>query len=148
MTWVFNLAFGPVEVALPLFVTAELHADVGLLGAYWVAFGIGAVIGALALGAAGRLPLWSAVLGIIAGHGIGLLPFSFTHTALPSVSFFELATDRVIAIERFSVEWVAAASGACSLVSRDKGPLELAGLNANPAARPVSDDQAVVSRWL
>ncbi|MFC9821587.1 hypothetical protein ACFV0H_30630 [Streptomyces erythrochromogenes] len=63
------------------------------------------------------------------------------------MSFFELATDRVTATERFSVEWAAAASGASSLVSRAKGPLELAGLNANPAARPVSDDQAVVSRW-
>ncbi|MGW0671538.1 hypothetical protein [Streptomyces sp. NPDC002746] len=64
------------------------------------------------------------------------------------MSFFELATDRVIATECFIVEWAAAASGASSLVSRNKGPLELVGLNANLAARPVSDDQAVVSRWL
>ena len=76
VTWLFNLAFGPVEVALPLFVTDDLHAGPGLLGQYWAAFGIGAVIGALALGVARRLPLWPAMLAIIAGHGIGMLPFA------------------------------------------------------------------------
>ncbi|MFE7767281.1 MFS transporter [Streptomyces sp. NPDC057438] len=91
VTWVFNLAFGPVEVALPLFVSADLDAGAGLLGAYWAAFGIGAVIGALALGAARRLPLWPAMLGIIAGHGVGMLPFAITHTALPSLIGFAFA---------------------------------------------------------
>ncbi|MEW2087198.1 MFS transporter [Streptomyces sp. NPDC005283] len=88
VTWVFNLAFGPVEVALPLFVSDNLDAGAGLLGTYWAAFGIGAVIGALALGAARQLPLWQAMLGIIAGHGVGMLPFAITHTALPSVIGF------------------------------------------------------------
>ncbi|MFJ2703600.1 MFS transporter [Streptomyces sp. NPDC087428] len=91
VTWVFNLAFGPVEVALPLFVSGNLGAGAGLLGAYWAAFGIGAVIGALALGAAGRLPLWPTMLGIIAGHGIGMLPFALTDTALPSLIGFAFA---------------------------------------------------------
>lgn len=91
VTWVFNLAFGPVEVALPLFVSGNLGAGAGLLGAYWAAFGIGAVIGALALGAAGRLPLWPAMLGIITGHGIGMLPFALTDTALPSLTGFAFA---------------------------------------------------------
>ncbi|MFF9126602.1 MFS transporter [Streptomyces sp. NPDC014889] len=91
VTWVFNLAFGPVEVALPLFVSGELHAGAGLLGAYWAAFGVGAVIGALALGAVRRLPLWPAMLGIIAGHGIGMLPFALTHTSLPSMIGFAFA---------------------------------------------------------
>ncbi|MDX2685433.1 hypothetical protein [Streptomyces scabiei] len=44
-------------------VSDDLDAGAGLLGAYWTAFGIGAV-GALALGAAKRLPLWPAMLGI------------------------------------------------------------------------------------
>jgi predicted MFS family arabinose efflux permease len=91
VTWVFNLAFGPVEVALPLFVSDNLDAGAGLLGAYWAAFGIGAVIGALALGAARQLPLWPAMLGIIAGHGVGMLPFAITHTALPSLIGFAFA---------------------------------------------------------
>jgi predicted MFS family arabinose efflux permease len=91
VTWVFNLAFGPVEIALPLFVTDDLHAGAGLLGAYWAAFGIGAIIGALALGVARWLPLWPAMLGIIAGHGIGMLPFALTHTAFPSMIGFAFA---------------------------------------------------------
>ena len=91
VTWAFNLAFGPVEVALPLFVTGDLDAGPGLLGEYWAAFGIGAVIGALALGVVRRLPLWPVMLGIIAAHGIGMLPFAFTHTALPSLIGFAFA---------------------------------------------------------
>jgi predicted MFS family arabinose efflux permease len=91
VTWLFNLAFGPVEVALPLFVSDNLDAGAGLLGAYWAAFGVGAVIGALALGAARRLPLWPAMLGIIAGHGVGMLPFAVTHTTLPSLIGFAFA---------------------------------------------------------
>nr|WP_229401679.1 MFS transporter [Micromonospora okii] len=90
VTWVFNLAFGPVEVALPMFVS-DLGAGAGLLGAYWAAFGVGAVIGASALGAARRLPLWPAMLGIIAGHGLGLLPFALTETAFPSLIGFAFA---------------------------------------------------------
>jgi hypothetical protein len=77
VTWVFNLAFGPVEVALPLFVSDNLDAGAGLLG--------------VALGAARQLPLWPAMLGIIAGHGIGMLPFAITHTALPSLIGFAFA---------------------------------------------------------
>ncbi|MFJ4844620.1 MULTISPECIES: MFS transporter [unclassified Streptomyces] len=93
VTWVFNLAFGPVEVALPLFVSGDLDAGAGLLGAYWAAFGIGAVVGALALGAAGRprLPLRPAILGIIAGHGVGMLPFAVTRSAVPSLIGFAFA---------------------------------------------------------
>ena len=91
MTWLFNLSFGPVEVALPLFVTDDLHAGPELLGQYWAAFGIGAVTGALALGAASRLPLWPAMPAIIAGHGIGMLPFAFTGSAVPSLLGFAFA---------------------------------------------------------
>ena len=91
VTWLFNLAFGPVEVALPLFVTDDLHAGPGLLGEYWAAFGIGAGVGALALGAATRLPLWPAMLAIIAGHGIGMLPFAYADSAVPSLIGFAFA---------------------------------------------------------
>jgi predicted MFS family arabinose efflux permease len=87
----FNLAFGPVEVALPLFVTDDLHAGPGLLGEYWAAFGLGAVVGALALGAARRLPLWPTMLAIIAGHGVGMLPFVHADSAVPSLIGFAFA---------------------------------------------------------
>jgi predicted MFS family arabinose efflux permease len=88
VTWFFNLSFGPVEVALPLFVTRDLHAGPGLLGVYWALFGSGAVIGALALGATRRLPLWPVMLGIIAAHGLGLLPFALHTSPVPSLIGF------------------------------------------------------------
>lgn len=91
VTWFFNFSYGPVEVALPLFVTRDLHGGPGVLGAYWALFGIGGVLGALALGAARRLPLWPVMLGIIAVHGLGLLPFARHATALPSLIGFALA---------------------------------------------------------
>jgi len=60
-------------------------------GRYWAAFGVGAVIGALAPGGARRLPLWPAMLAIIAGHGVGLLAFAITPVAVPSVVGFAFA---------------------------------------------------------
>ncbi|MFG3603804.1 MFS transporter [Micromonospora chersina] len=75
MTWLFNLAYGPIEVALPLFVSETLHAGADVLGLYWAAFGVGAAVGALAVGAVRELPLWPVLLCIIAGHGLAMLPF-------------------------------------------------------------------------
>ncbi|MFE7189438.1 MFS transporter [Kitasatospora sp. NPDC057541] len=91
LTWLFNLAYGPVEVALPLFVVHSLDDGAGLLGVYWAAFGLGSVVGALGAGAAGRLPLWPTVIAIVAGHGIALLPFAAAHTAVPSLIGFAAA---------------------------------------------------------
>ena len=47
--------------------------------------------GALAVGATSRLPLWPAMPAIIAGHGIGMLPFAFTGSAVPSLIGFAFA---------------------------------------------------------
>jgi predicted MFS family arabinose efflux permease len=90
VTWLFNLLYGPVEVALPLFVIEDLHAGPSVLGLYWAAFGIGAVAGALAAGSLRRLPLWPIVLGIIAGHGVALLPFGFDAPVIVSLVGFAL----------------------------------------------------------
>lgn len=49
LTWLFFFLYGPVEDALPVYVSRELHASAGLLGAYWTSFGaIGAADGELA----------------------------------------------------------------------------------------------------
>ena len=90
VTWLFNLFYGPIEVALPLFVAQDLHAGAGALGLYWAAFGIGAVIGALAVGALRRLPLWPVLLCIIAGHGLAMLPFALHAPAAFSLAGFAL----------------------------------------------------------
>jgi hypothetical protein len=70
LTWFFNLLYGPVEVALPLHVAEDLQAPGTLLGLYWMMFGVGAVIGGLAVGALRRLPLWPVTVGIVLGWGV------------------------------------------------------------------------------
>jgi MFS family permease len=88
LTWFFNLLYGPVEVALPLHVTADLHAPGTLLGLYWTLFGIGAVLGGLAVGALRQLPLWPVTIVIVVGWGLCLLPFGFdVPTAVTLTSF-------------------------------------------------------------
>ncbi|WP_051741974.1 MFS transporter [Kitasatospora sp. MBT66] len=88
LTWLFNLAWGPVEVALPLFVGQELAAGPGLLGTYWAAFGVGAVLGALAVGMLRRGAVRRVLLGIVAAHGVALLSFAPPGPAAVSVAGF------------------------------------------------------------
>ncbi|KOV31696.1 hypothetical protein ADK60_14725 [Streptomyces sp. XY431] len=88
LTWLFNLAWGPVEVALPLFVGQELAAGPGLLGTYWAAFGVGAVLGALAVGMLRRGAVRRVLLGIVAAHGVALLSFAPPGPAVISVAGF------------------------------------------------------------
>jgi predicted MFS family arabinose efflux permease len=89
LTWFFNLLYGPVEVALPLHVT-ELGAPGTLLGLYWMLFGIGAVLGGLAVGALRRLPLWPVTVGIVLAWGFSLLPFGFDAPTAVTVACFTL----------------------------------------------------------
>ncbi len=70
LTWFFNLLYGPVEVALPLHVTDDLHASGTLLGLYWMLFGIGAVLGGLAVGALRQLPRWPVTVAIVVAWGL------------------------------------------------------------------------------
>ncbi|HEV2784293.1 MAG TPA: MFS transporter [Actinophytocola sp.] len=83
LTWFFNFLYGPVEVALPLHVTDDLHAPGTLLGVYWMLFGVGAVLGGLTVGALRRLPLWPVTAGIVVGWGLALLPFGFDVFGVP-----------------------------------------------------------------
>jgi MFS family permease len=90
LTWFFYLLYGPVEVALPLHVTDDLHAPGTLLGLYWMLFGIGAVLGGLAVGALRRLPLWPVTVVIVVGWGLSLLPFGFDVPTAVTVACFTL----------------------------------------------------------
>ncbi|GAA4903029.1 putative MFS family arabinose efflux permease [Stackebrandtia albiflava] len=90
LTWFFNLLYGPVEVALPLHVTEDLHAPGTLLGAYWMLFGIGAVLGGLAVGALRRLPLWPVTVAIVILWGLALWPFGLGASTLVTVAAFTL----------------------------------------------------------
>ena len=90
LTWFFNFLYGPVEVALPLHVTLDLHASGTLLGLYWMLFGIGAVLGGLAVGALRQLPLWPVTVGIVIAWGLALLPFGFGVPTAVTVACFTL----------------------------------------------------------
>ena len=90
LTWFFNLLYGPVEVALPLHVTDDLHAPGTVLGLYWTLFGIGAVLGGLTIGALRRLPLWPVMVGIVVAWGLVLLPFGFDVPTAVTVACFAL----------------------------------------------------------
>ncbi|BCJ70789.1 hypothetical protein CS0771_03330 [Catellatospora sp. IY07-71] len=78
LTAVFCLLYGPVEVALPLFVVDTLGRSADFLGAYWAVFGVGAVIGGLLAGTLRRVAPWPFTIAVIAGWGAALLPFGFT----------------------------------------------------------------------
>jgi MFS family permease len=88
LTWFFNLLYGPVEVALPLHVTDDLHASGALLGLYWMLFGIGAVLGGLAVGTLRRLPLWPVMVGIVIAWGLLLVPFGLGAATVVTVACF------------------------------------------------------------
>ena len=90
LTWLFNFFYGPVEVALPLFVGQDLHGGASLLGLYWAVFGVGAVAGALGVGALRRRPNWPVMICIVAGHGVAMLPFALLAPAVVSLAGFAL----------------------------------------------------------
>ncbi|MEU6141746.1 MFS transporter [Streptomyces sp. NPDC047081] len=90
LTWFFNFLYGPLEVALPLHVTDDLHAPGTLLGLYWALFGVGAVTGGLAVGALRRLPLWPVTVAIVIGWGLTLLPFGLGASTAVTVACFTL----------------------------------------------------------
>lgn len=90
LTWFFNFLYGPVEVALPLHVTDDLHSGASLLGLYWTLFGAGAVLGGLTVSALSKLPHWPVTLGIVAGWGLMLVPFGLGATAGISLVCFAL----------------------------------------------------------
>ena len=90
LTWFFNLLYGPVEVALPLHVTDDLHAPGTLLGLYWTLFGIGALLGGLTVGALRQLPLWPVTIAIVIAWGVALLPFGLDAPTAVTVACFTL----------------------------------------------------------
>jgi hypothetical protein len=74
LSFVFFLLYGPVEVALPVHVASELHGSAMLLGWFWAANGVGAVLGSMIAPYLRHWPLWPTMIGIVAGWGTALLP--------------------------------------------------------------------------
>jgi predicted MFS family arabinose efflux permease len=88
-TLAFNGLYGPVEVALPVYVSQTLHAGPAVLGGYWTLFGCGATAGALAAGWVQRFGLWRVSVAVIAGWGACLVPLGLTGSV--AVGFAALA---------------------------------------------------------
>ena len=87
LTWLFFFLYGPVEDALPVYVATDLHAQAGLLGAYWTSFGIGAFASSLLTGVLRGRSSRLVVLLIVAGWGACLVPFAFAPIAITLASF-------------------------------------------------------------
>jgi hypothetical protein len=69
VTWLFFFLYGPVEVALPVYVAHDQAAPAGLLGAYWTSFGAGALVATLITGALRARNMRRMTLLIVAGWG-------------------------------------------------------------------------------
>jgi MFS family permease len=87
VTWVFFFLYGPVEVALPVYVAHDQAAPAGLLGLYWTSFGIGALIATLVTGALRARNMRRMALLIVAGWGACLLPFAIAPIPVTVASF-------------------------------------------------------------
>ncbi len=90
VTCVLFFLYGPVEVALPVHVAHELHGSAGLLGLYWMVFGVGATLGGLGAGLVRHRPLWLVVVAIIIGWGAALLPLGLTDLVGPGLVGFAI----------------------------------------------------------
>ena len=87
VTWVFFFLYGPVEVALPVYVAVDLQASAGLLGAYWTTFGVGALAANLITGTIRGRNMRRITLLIVGGWGACLLPFAFARIPVTLVAF-------------------------------------------------------------
>jgi predicted MFS family arabinose efflux permease len=76
LSFMFNLLYGPIEVALPVFVADRLGGSPAVLGWIWGTFGAGAVVGSLITGTLRRLPFWPTILAIVAAWGVVVLPLA------------------------------------------------------------------------
>jgi predicted MFS family arabinose efflux permease len=87
VTWLFFFLYGPVEVALPVYVARDQAAPAGLLGVYWTSFGLGALVATLITGALRARNMRRVTLFIVAGWGACLLPFAIAPVPITVFSF-------------------------------------------------------------
>jgi hypothetical protein len=88
LTLIYYFLYGPVEVALPLYVTGPLHGGAGLLGLFWFVFGIGATAGSLTAGLVRRLPLWPVLVVAVIGWGAALAPLGLLRLPVAALACF------------------------------------------------------------
>jgi hypothetical protein len=88
LTVVYFFLYGPVEVALPLYVTGPLHGSAGLLSLFWAVFGVGATAGSVVAGLTRRLPLWPVLMTAVIGWGAALAPLGLLTLRIPALACF------------------------------------------------------------
>jgi predicted MFS family arabinose efflux permease len=87
----FFFLFGPFYAAMPIHVAEDLHAPATLLGVYYTAFGIGAVVGGLVTGYLRRWPLWPTTVGVVVAFGAAMLPLGLGAPTGIALASFALA---------------------------------------------------------
>jgi predicted MFS family arabinose efflux permease len=87
LTWLFFFLYGPVEVALPVYVAHDLDGDARLLGLYWTVFGVGALAATLATGFLRGHDMRRITLVIVIGWGACLVPFGFAPVPVTLICF-------------------------------------------------------------
>ena len=88
LTVVYYFLYGPVEVALPLYVTGPLGGSAALHGVFWTVFGIGATAGSVIAGLTRRLPLWPTLVAAVIGWGAALTPLGLLGLPVPALACF------------------------------------------------------------
>ncbi|WP_327001560.1 MFS transporter [Dactylosporangium sp. NBC_01737] len=91
LSFAFFFLFGPFYVAMPVHVASDLHAPATVLGAYYTAFGAGALLGGLATGYLRRWSLWPTTIGIVLAFGAAMLPLGLGAPTVLAVTSFALA---------------------------------------------------------
>ena len=88
LTVVYFFLYGPVEVALPLYVTGPLRGNAGLLSLFWAVFGVGATAGSIVAGLTRRLPVWPILMTAVIGWGAALAPLGLLALPVPALACF------------------------------------------------------------
>jgi hypothetical protein len=88
LTVVYYFLYGPVEVALPMYVTGPLGGSSALLSLFWTVFGIGATAGSITAALARRLPVWPVLVAAVIGWGAALAPLGLLRLPVPALACF------------------------------------------------------------
>ncbi|MFP3389823.1 MFS transporter [Brevibacillus sp. SIMBA_040] len=76
-TFLFNMSYGPIEVALPLYANQDLQGGSVALGMLWSSLAIGALLGSLFFSTINwKIPLGATLAGIIVAWGLTTLPLA------------------------------------------------------------------------
>ena len=88
LTVAYYFLYGPVEVALPLYVTGPVRGSAALLGLFWTVFGIGATVGSVITGLTRRLPVWPVLVAAVIGWGAALTPLGLLRLPVTALACF------------------------------------------------------------